>query len=535
MFFFIPTSRKGLGNWSFCKTASGWRTFCIGSAAWLRSNHHQRVVRWLRIGQVLGLSFTSSPSRHLFGESTELQGTGRQFQNWRAESYSCNEQGVSRCNNVLSSYTSTCAAFFSRHLMSCVLPVHWVLGHANIACANASAMVWWAASTVRCCSLFGFVQKERLGVCQHSSFFHQKKWQERNTLCLCACGWLSPVCKLASALFGGLQNMDFWFLDVFEDFGDENKKHTCLPGLHWTPCSNCSSGLLCTGAPCRLLFTTCFCGSFAVKFLSSLGCWQSSSACGSDRCGSRVAIWASLMQFAFESSCDFKTDLVDKLFRGIWMVNHNRLRGNIENLNIYGTFLKPWPLPDAKIVLANLCVFKKILETPGLGHYHSNHCTSFSTLLVGWEAKWLDWDHWDASLLVTQLIAGQMQWNDEICSDTCCAKCENNWKMKTCENNLVKRCKEWKWRRKWTVLSTERKVEKENGNVMGRSTQIHLFAGEKNLRLSWKMRTLFPTLWLFAKDGDVLILMSQEKRPNSLSPDEALCDFKFTQCCLGSE
>ena len=47
------------------------------------------------------------------------------------------------------------------------------------------------------------------------------------------------------------------------------------------------------------------------------------------------------MQFAFESSCDFKTDLVDKLFRGIWMVNHNRLRGNIENLNIYGTFLKP--------------------------------------------------------------------------------------------------------------------------------------------------------------------------------------------------
>ena len=35
------------------------------------------------------------------------------------------------------------------------------------------------------------------------------------------------------------------------------------------------------------------------------------------------------MQFAFESSCGFKTDLVDELFRGIWMVNNNRLRGNL--------------------------------------------------------------------------------------------------------------------------------------------------------------------------------------------------------------
>lgn len=42
-----------------------------------------------------------------------------------------------------------------------------------------------------------------------------------------------------------------------------------------------------------------------------------------------------------------------------------------------------------------LVLFENIWETPsGLGHYHSNHCASFSTLLVGWEAK--------------QRIAGQM-------------------------------------------------------------------------------------------------------------------------------
>lgn len=56
----------------------------------------------------------------------------------------------------------------------------------------------------------------------HSSFF-TKKCKERNTLCLCACGWLSlPVCKLAFALFG-LQNMDFWNFWTFSNISVRRK------------------------------------------------------------------------------------------------------------------------------------------------------------------------------------------------------------------------------------------------------------------------------------------------------------------------